>query len=166
MTDAPDRPWLLTREAPEPLPRVLMGLFGLPPLWGAWDLVVRPWPAALTAAGLPALLMGLVALGLGTALLGAALLAPEREVHVDPLRREIRDSGRVRGLGSLDRRTPFDAVEEVAVLRDRATDGPDRLQLVLRLRGRRRPLVLMSRPIEARAEIEALAARLRAALQP
>lgn len=165
MTDTVPHPWLMTRETLGPLERVLLGTFGLAPLWGVWDLVVRPWPMALTLAGLPLLAMGLVALALAGVLLAAALLGPEREVHVDTLARVIRDSGRASWIGAYGRSYAFDDIKTIEVQLDRETEGPDRLQIVLRLRGARRPITLLTRPLAERPEVEALAARLRAALQ-
>ena len=165
MTDTLPHPWLISRESLGPLERVLLGAVGLAPLWGFWDLVVRPWPMALTLAGLPALAMGLVALALAGVVLAAALFGPEREVHVDPVARVIRDSGRAAWIGAYGRSYAFTDIEGVDVLLDRETEGPDRLQIVLRLRGARRPITLLTRPLADRPEMEALAERLRAALQ-
>ena len=165
MTDALPHPWLIGRETLGPLERVLLGVAGLAPLWGFWDLVVRPSPLALTLAGLPFLAMGLVALALAGVFLAAALLGPEREVHVDPVARVIRESGRADWIGPFSRAYAFDDIEGIGVLLDRETDGPDRLQIALRLHGRRRPITLLTRPLADRPEVEALAARLRTALQ-
>jgi hypothetical protein len=164
MSDA--LPWLVSRESLRPFERVLLGLFGIAPLWGFWELVIRPWPAAASLAGLPLLGMGLVALALAGILLAAALLGPEREVHVDPQARLIRDSGRATFIGAFGRAYRFDEIETIDLQLDRQTEGPDRLQLVLRLRGRRRSIVLLTRPLADRPEIEALAERLRLAVQP
>lgn len=166
MTDTLPLPWLIGRETLGPLERVLLGLVGLAPLWGVWDLVVRPWPLALTLAGLPFLAMGLVALALAAILLAAALLGPEREVHVDPVARVIRDSGRAAWIGAYGRTYAFIDIAGIDVMLDRETDGPDRLQLVLRLSGARRPITLLTRPLADRREMDALAERLRAAVQP
>ena len=165
MTDTLPHPWLIGRETLGPLERVLLGVAGLAPLYGFWDLVVRPWPIGLTLAGLPFLAMGLVALALAGILLAAALLGPEREVHVDPVARVIRGSGRADWVGRFSRAYAFDDIEGIAVLLDQETDGPDRLQILLRLRDARRPITLLTRPLADRPEVEALAARLRAALQ-
>ena len=109
MTDTLPHPWLIGRETLGPLERVLLGAVGLAPLWGFWDLVVRPWPMALTLAGLPLLAMGLVALVLAAILLAAALLGPEREVHLDPVTRVIRDSGHASWIGAHGRTYAFDS---------------------------------------------------------
>ena len=127
--------------------------------------MVRPSPLALTLAGLPFLAMGLVALALAGILLAAALLGPEREVHVDPVARVIRDSGRAAWIGGYGRSYAFADIEGIDVLLDRETEGPDRLQIVLRLRGARRPITLLTRPLVDRPEMEALARKLRATLQ-
>jgi hypothetical protein len=166
MTDALPHPWLIGREILGPLERILLGLAGLAPLWGFWDLVVRPWPTALTVAGLPFLAMGIAALALAGVFFAAAFLGPEREVHVDPVARVIRDSGRAAWIGPFGRTYAFADIKGIHVLLDHQTDGPDRLQLVLRLRGARRPITLLTRPLADRPEMEALAERLRAALQP
>ena len=165
MTDTLPHPWLISRESLAPMERVLLGAVGLAPLWGFWDLVVRPWPMALTLAGLPSLTMGLVALALAGVVLAAALFGPEREVHVDPVARVIRDSGRAAWIGAYGRCSAFADIEGIDVLLDRETEGPDRLQIVLRLRGARRRITLLPRPLADRPEMEALAESLRAALQ-
>lgn len=159
-------PWLLSREALSPLERALFGLFAFVPPWGAWDLAIRSWPAAAGLAGLLILPVAAGALILAGILGAAAILAPSREVWVDPAARAVVDTGRARWLGSRRRTYGFGAIEEVAIRRDYDADGPDRLLLVLVIRGRRRPVTLLSRPLDGRAEIEALADRLRAALQP
>ena len=158
-------PWLLAQETPGALERSILGLFALVPLWGFWDLVVQPWPAALRPSGLPLLFMGLVALVLGLLFLAGAILPLDREIRVDPARRRIIDRRRRRWLGDEVRSTPFEDIEEV-VLRKDDTEGADRFQLVLVRRRERLPLVLLDRPPGRFAELEALADRLRATLQP
>ncbi|CAA9414895.1 MAG: hypothetical protein AVDCRST_MAG15-1822 [uncultured Rubellimicrobium sp.] len=165
MTDTLPHLWLIGRETLGPLERVLIGMVGLAPLWGARDLVVRPWPVALTLAGLPFLTIGLVALAMTGVFFAAAVLGPEREVHVDPMARVIRDSGRADWIGPFSRAYAFDDIEGIDVRLDRQTDGPDRLQIVLYLRGARRPITLLTRPLADRPEVDALAEKLRAALQ-
>ncbi|EYD77632.1 hypothetical protein Rumeso_00798 [Rubellimicrobium mesophilum DSM 19309] len=162
-----DGSWLLSRQTLNPVERALFGLFAPVPLMAVRELAIEPWPAILSVAGL--LILGPIVLGAATIsvlLAAAALLGPEREIRVDPMARLVIDTGRARWLGRWGRRIPFEDIEEVALRKDYDTDGGDRLQLVLVLRGRTLPLVLLDRPRPRRAELEVLAARLRAALQP
>jgi hypothetical protein len=76
----PSSPWLLSRQALSPPARALLGIFALLPLWGVCDLVIRPWPAALSLAGVLILPIALGALGLAGVLGAAAILAPVREL--------------------------------------------------------------------------------------
>lgn len=162
----PDGPWLLLRDRLTPFDRALLGAFALVPLLAVRDLVIRPWPAILGGAGLLFLPIVGGALAIGTVLAAAAILAPEREVSVDPRARVVIDTGRARWLGRRGRRIPYEEIEEVALRKDYDTDAADRLQLVLVLRGRPLPYILLDRSAERRPELEALAARLRGALQP
>ena len=161
-----DGPWLLSRERLAPAERTLLGAFGLVPLWAVWDLVIRPWPAVLSLAALLIVPIVIGALTVGGVFLAAAVLAPEREIWVDPEARRILDHGTARWFGPWRRSYPFDAVESVGVEQDPDAEGADRWCLLLRLRGRRAPVVLASRLAPERAELDGLAARLRAALQP
>jgi len=161
-----DEPWVLIRERPGRAECSILGLSGLVPLWGFWDLVVQPWPAALSLMGLPLLLMGLAASALGLLFVVGAVLPLDRELLVDPAGRRIIDRRRMRWLGDRVRSTPFASIEEVALREDDDTAGANRLQLVLARRGERLPLVVLSRPLDRRGELEFLAERLRAAIQP
>ena len=161
----PNGPWLLRREILSPLERALLGAFALVPLLAIWDLVIRPWPAILTLFGLLTLPIVLGAAAISVALGAAAVLAPEREIRVDPRTRVVIDTGGTRWLGRWGRRIPFQDIEDVAIRKDDDSDGADRLQLVLAVRSRKLPLVLLGRPTARRAELEELASRLRAALQ-
>ncbi len=161
----PDGPWLLIRERLTTLERALFGAAALVPWLAVRDLVIRPWPAIVSLAGLFILPIVLGALAVSAIFAAAAILAPERDIHVDPTARVVIDSGRARWLGRRARRIPFEDIEEVAIRKDYDPDGPDRLQLVLVVRGWRLPFPLAYRPMERRAELEELASRLRAALQ-
>ncbi|HVG47742.1 MAG TPA: hypothetical protein VM899_06350 [Rubellimicrobium sp.] len=166
MEDArPDGPWLLSRERLTPLERTLFGAFSLVPLLAVRDLVIRPWPAILSWAGLLIAPIVLGALSVSALFAAAAVFAPERDIHVDPVARAVIDSGRARWHGQWGRRFPFDDIQEVAIHKDYETDGPDRLKLVLVVKGRRLPVPLLYRPLDRRAELDDLAARLRAVLQ-
>lgn len=158
--------WLLSRESLTRLERALFGAFALIPLTAIWDLVIQPWPAMLSAFGLLVLPIVLGAAAISAILAAAAILAPQREIRVDPEARAVLDSGRARWLGRWGYRIPFDDIQEVTLRKDYDSEGADNLQLALVLRSRKLPLVLLTRPATRRTELESLAARLRAAVQP
>ncbi len=159
--------WTLAETETAPATRVILGLAATVPLIGFWELVVRPWPAALSPLGLPLLIMGLVALWIGLLLAGAAILAPRVSVIVDEDGRRILRQWHTRRAGPLQRATPFATLAEVVVETD---EGDSETTPAVRLRvlrkGGRSPVTLLTRPLSALPEVTALANRLRGALQP
>jgi hypothetical protein len=160
-----DDSWTLDLSEPDVAGRVLAASGGLVSLYGFWELVLRPWPAVLAPGGWPTALPGLVTLGLGLILLGAACIGPPQSITVDPQRRVVLVTARLPVIGIVRRRIPFARIATVTVADQDDSDSPRPLRLCLIQHGPRWPLCVVARPAARRAEIEAMAARLRASLQ-
>lgn len=161
-----DEPWTLDLHEPDLSGRLLAATGSAVALFGFWELVLRTWPALLAPGGWPALALGLAALAAGLMLLAAALLGSPQSLTVDQRARAIFVTARIPVYGAVRRRIPFARIALITVAENEDSESPRPLRLCLIQRGARWPVCLATRPAARRAEVEALARRLRAAVQP
>ena len=152
-------PWTLSEQTMIGATRVVIGLAGLAPLWGFYDLSIRHWPP-----GGFLLAMGLVALGLALFCFVVAVTGPSRRVVIDPAARRITIHSKARFLPNTQRNIAFDQVLSVELIPQSSSDGPDKLDMRLVLRDQRRTVSLMTRRLSDSGDMPDLAQRLRDAL--
>lgn len=153
-------PWILNAEVMSPAARIMLGLAGLAPLWGFYDLIIRHWPSPF---GL--ILVGVVALGVAVICFGSAIIGPSRTVTIDSDARTITDAWASRVLPGGVRTYDFADVRDIKVSVQSNSDGPDVAHLWLHLASRGRPVSLLKRPATDQADVENLMRQLQDAVR-
>lgn len=161
-----DDRWTLDLVEPDLSGRLLAATGAGIALFGFWHLVLRTWPALLAPGGWPLLATGLAALAAGVMLALAAIVGNPQSLTVDPGAGAVFVTARIPVYGPVRRRIPFARIATVTVAENEDSESPRPLRLCLILRGPRWPVCLATRPATRRAEVEALARRLRDAIQP
>lgn len=161
-----DDSWTLDLHDPDVTGRLLAGSGALMALCGAGELLLRHWPGAPPPGSWPAVALGCIALAIGLILLGAAMTGGPQSLTVDPRAGALYVTRHLPFAGVRRRRIPFARIATVIVADHDDSDAAHPLRLCLIQHGARWPVCLATRPAARRSEIEALAARLRASIQP